>query len=233
MNNNLVYMYRNKINNKKYIGITSMSIRERRSRGYGKTPFANALKKYGLENFEITILAKGLHRNQACSLEKLYIEKYKTMNREYGYNMTIGGDGAYTLYNYSKSRMNEYRKLKSFQMKEYYKNNPEFKKVTAHYGKDNGRYGIGLNLGDNGRAEKTKITMPNKEVYEFSTKKEAMKFLNMKKDMFTRILRGGQPFKINPNMNTKLKDKYKHLEGLIIESNYRELKKVQRLEKVS
>ena len=58
-----VYMHINKINDKKYIGITSYSLKERwrNGNGYGEnTPFGQAIKKYGWNNFEHKILYSDL-----------------------------------------------------------------------------------------------------------------------------------------------------------------------------
>lgn len=93
-----VYMHTNKLNNKKYIGITNQKPEYRwRSdgSGYFRSPhFWSAIKKYGWENFSHTILENNLTREDACIREKYYIKLYNTTNQEYGYNMTLGGDGS-------------------------------------------------------------------------------------------------------------------------------------------
>ena len=70
----IVYCYTNKINNKKYIGITSRSLEEREQNhlyeAYNKNsltynvPFKRAIRKYGIESFKkryyaiVTLLKK-------------------------------------------------------------------------------------------------------------------------------------------------------------------------------
>lgn len=89
-----VYCHTNKINGKKYIGITGMKPAERwgvDGRGYGKQVFAKAIKKYGWNNYEHEILYSNLSREQAMQKEIDLISEYETTNNLYGYNMTSGG----------------------------------------------------------------------------------------------------------------------------------------------
>lgn len=91
-----VYIHTNKINNKKYVGQTCQVPPERRwqnGQGYcNSTHFYNAIKKYGWDNFEHKIIAQNLTTSEANELESKLIAKHKTMNQEYGYNLTSGGD---------------------------------------------------------------------------------------------------------------------------------------------
>lgn len=93
-----VYMHTNLINNKKYIGITSLKNPHNRWRSDGsgykrQTRFWNAIQKYGWENFKHEILLKNETKEYAEKVEKCLIRHYKTRNREYGYNITDGGEG--------------------------------------------------------------------------------------------------------------------------------------------
>ena len=105
MNTSVIYCHINKINGKRYIGKTNnISARWGNEGGaylYGRgknTIFANAIKKYGWDNFEHIILEDGLTDAEASEREKYYIELYKTNIAKYGnsfgYNMTDGGEGA-------------------------------------------------------------------------------------------------------------------------------------------
>lgn len=92
----VVYKHQNKINNKIYIGITKQ-IPEKRwgknGRGYESSPyFYNAIQKYGWDNFEHIILFENLTKDEACKKEQELIQKYNTMDRNYGYNSTSGGE---------------------------------------------------------------------------------------------------------------------------------------------
>lgn len=105
-----VYMHVNKINNKKYIGITSEKNPSRRwKNGYGYKPdknanqniaFWNAIQKYGWDNFDHIILVNNVTEEKAKELERYYIKKYETFigffsnpKERKGYNSTLGGEG--------------------------------------------------------------------------------------------------------------------------------------------
>ena len=91
-----VYQHKNKINGKIYIGITSQKPEQRwGSQGcnYKSSPhFYSAIQKYGWDNFEHNILFTDLTKEQACLKEQELIKEYNSMNREFGYNSTSGGD---------------------------------------------------------------------------------------------------------------------------------------------
>ena len=92
----IVYQHKNKINGKIYIGITSRKPEERwGSNGcnYKTSPhFYSAIQKYGWDNFEHNILFTNLTKEQACLKEQELIKEFNSMNREYGYNSTSGGE---------------------------------------------------------------------------------------------------------------------------------------------
>lgn len=90
-----VYSHTNKINGKIYIGLTSMKPEERWKNGVGYhagTHFRNAIDKYGWDNFEHRIIKDGLTENEASYWEQYYISFYNSTDRQYGYNMSSGGE---------------------------------------------------------------------------------------------------------------------------------------------
>lgn len=90
-----VYQHKNKINGKIYIGITKQKPEQRwrHGEGYKSSPhFYAAIQKYGWDNFEHNILFQNLTKEDACQKEQELIIKFNSMNREYGYNSTSGGD---------------------------------------------------------------------------------------------------------------------------------------------
>ena len=99
-----VYMHTNKINNKVYVGITSGKAKQRWNGGrgylnknkngnYHQPLMANAVLKYDWDNdWDHIIFAEGLSREVACYMEKMLIKLYHTNHREYGYNLSKGGE---------------------------------------------------------------------------------------------------------------------------------------------
>ena len=81
--------------NKKYIGITkekNPKERWRKGKGYWTNEhFTSAINKYGWDNIQHIILYKELTKERAEQKEIELIAKYKTNNRQYGYNIEKGG----------------------------------------------------------------------------------------------------------------------------------------------
>ena len=95
-NNYTVYMHKNKINGKVYIGVTSQNIKWRfgkEGEQYKNQPFYKAIKKYGWNNFEHIILYENLTKKEAGIKELELIKKYKANQKEFGYNIKLGGFG--------------------------------------------------------------------------------------------------------------------------------------------
>lgn len=99
---NVIYKFKNKINNKIYIGQTTNSVRTRvmehmtSSRPWTKARkgyFQRALHKYGFENFEFTILEQCQNSEDLDIREVYWIGYYKSDDKVYGYNMTPSGGG--------------------------------------------------------------------------------------------------------------------------------------------
>ena len=83
-------------NNKKYIGITSTTVKNRwGNNGIGyKTQrlFYRAIQKYGWDNFQHIVLLTNLSADWACKLEMYLILAYKSNDANYGYNVSCGGE---------------------------------------------------------------------------------------------------------------------------------------------
>jgi group I intron endonuclease len=109
----IAYSITNKINGKKYIGITT---RQPKYRWYEhvyaatKKPtnniFHNAIRKYGKENFILESLAQTQNLIDLIETEKLLIRQYNTFFKEgQGYNMSLGGEGQFGRIYSEKSRL--------------------------------------------------------------------------------------------------------------------------------
>ena len=100
--NNKLYVHINKINGKKYFGITCLNLKRRWKKGnaYKKCSyFYNAIQKYGWDNFEHIQIIDHLTRWNACCFEKFFIMFYRTNNSNFGYNCTSGGENNYYIQN--------------------------------------------------------------------------------------------------------------------------------------
>lgn len=91
--NYTVYMHKNKINGKVYIGITKRNPQYRWNdgKGYNNQYFKKAIQKYGFDNFEHLILYKNLTQKEAEQKEIELISYYKSSERNFGYNISKGG----------------------------------------------------------------------------------------------------------------------------------------------
>lgn len=91
-----VYIHTNKINGKKYVGITSQPPEKRWGEGRRydfNEHFTRAIKKYGWDGFEHEVLFQDLSPELACYFEKVLIENWKCNDPEHGYNQCEGGGG--------------------------------------------------------------------------------------------------------------------------------------------
>lgn len=112
-NNWCVYMHENRINGKKYIGITSQKPTRRWQNGYGyreSARFFNAIQKYGWDAFRHEILFTDLTAEEAARKEVELIEKYQTLDEAKGYNLDPGGGGTAPKTPEVRQRISEARK---------------------------------------------------------------------------------------------------------------------------
>lgn len=93
-----IYKITNNINNKIYIGQTIRSLEKRwkehifksKSGTHMNLPLARAIRKYGAENFTISLVEE-VADEELNDKEKYYINYYDSYHT--GYNATLGGDG--------------------------------------------------------------------------------------------------------------------------------------------
>jgi len=98
MNVYTIYLVTNDITSKKYVGFTGNTLCKRKKqhlysfKSGKKTKFYDAIRKYGIENFDWKIIYQSkdkLHCKEI--MESYFIKEYDTYFN--GYNMTMGGDG--------------------------------------------------------------------------------------------------------------------------------------------
>ncbi len=93
----IIYVILNLVNNKRYIGQSHHPFYKRYNLKWWKTKgvnrhLKNSVEKYGPNCFKIEILQINLNEKELNYWEAFYIDYFKSTNREYGYNITSGGD---------------------------------------------------------------------------------------------------------------------------------------------
>lgn len=99
-----IYLITNKVNQKKYVGQTRTTIKERYKKHIKTSRTSNrhlycAMRKYGIENFIIEELERVENDNQLDIREQYWISYYNSYYN--GYNETKGGSGNLQ-YNYDE-----------------------------------------------------------------------------------------------------------------------------------
>lgn len=92
----IVYLAKNKITGKCYVGVTTKTLEDRifahiNKANFKKSYFQQSLKKYGKSNFEFSIIDNAASEIELFEKEKNWIKIYDTFNK--GYNLTEGGGG--------------------------------------------------------------------------------------------------------------------------------------------
>ena len=83
-------------NKKVYVGITKETLARRwlNGNGYRRQPVVfSAIMKYGWDNIQHILLREGMTKDQAMQAEKDTIKAFNSNDRNFGYNLTSGGDG--------------------------------------------------------------------------------------------------------------------------------------------
>lgn len=150
--NYCVYMHKNKINGKVYIGLTGRKPEYRWSNGngYKHNPyFYSAIQKYGWDGFEHKIIKDNLTEQEAQDLEVSLISKYDSTNRLYGYNVLLGGNlgtlgvemSKETRQKMSESRMGKLNHFYGKQHTDKSKEKMSIAKIGKYCGENSWNYG--------------------------------------------------------------------------------------------
>ena len=176
-----IYIIKNDINNKVYIGKTIWDINKRfkehcrdsEKRKNEKRPLYNAMNKYGIEHFYIELIEE-CPTEEASQKEQFWIKYFNSFKN--GYNATLGGDGKSYL---NKNEIIEYYKK--------YQNISLISKMLNIYPHSISRIlkenNIKIKSNQKISQEKTgkkveQWTLDNKFVRTFNSSLEAAKFLN-------------------------------------------------------
>lgn len=94
-----IYKVTNVINNKVYIGQTTDTLEKRWKRHINSAKkgsnlyFHRALIKYNINNFKIENIDQAQSKKELNDKEKYWIAYYKSYVKDFGYNLTKGGEG--------------------------------------------------------------------------------------------------------------------------------------------
>lgn len=99
-----IYVLRNQVNNKLYVGITN----DLKQRWYSHLCNANhpewkhkhhyihnAINKYGENNFSMLEWESFEEEQEALEAEQFWIQFFRSWDKTYGYNLTLGGEGSW------------------------------------------------------------------------------------------------------------------------------------------
>lgn len=132
----VIYCIENKLNNKKYVGITRGSLESRfkahkRIARYkeNKQHLHKAMVKDGIENFIVYQIDTADSKEQLFEKEKHWIKELDTKNN--GYNETDGGEGTW-----GWRPSPEKQKLLNEKQREFWKNNPQFREEESKKAKE-------------------------------------------------------------------------------------------------
>ena len=118
-----IYIHKNKVNGKVYVGQTIQNPPSKRwgrngIKYQGQSYFWKAIQKYGWDNFEHTILEDNIPEKKLSEREEYWIKFYNAANREYGYNY-------YETSNLEKHTYKMPEKWNGEARKQYYEEHPE------------------------------------------------------------------------------------------------------------
>lgn len=109
----LIYLIKNKLNGKSYIGKTTKNLKQRikqhiilaNSKSRKRYPIHKAIKKYGIESFDIEILLECSNEKELSENEVMFIKEYNTVKE--GYNCTYISSGGNIIKDLPKKRREE------------------------------------------------------------------------------------------------------------------------------
>lgn len=169
-----IYVITNLINSKQYVGKTTYSIEKRwkehcydckKAEINQHRPLYNAMQKYGIENFNISIVEENIPEENIDNREKFWIAKLDTYYN--GYNATLGGDG-----------QNRIDKIKLKELYDKGFNNKEIASIMGHQRSNISKAIKSMGLKSNFNPKEVTILIdPENNVLTFESREDAAKYL--------------------------------------------------------
>jgi group I intron endonuclease len=120
----IIYIYQNKINNKIYVGQTK-NINKRKSQHKAKIlnkeyrhPLYDSIRKNGLDNFNFLELEQ-IEDIDADSAERFWIQFFRSWDRNFGYNIELGGCKNKTVSEETRKKISKANKGRCHNSKEH------------------------------------------------------------------------------------------------------------------
>ena len=143
----ICYYYKNTINDKYYIGVTTIGFENRhrahKSRSKLKREnykFYNAIRKYNINQFERGVLAYAHSLNELDVMEKYYVHKFDSL--ENGYNTKNPGfNGKHSEESKEKMKTSAQKRHKEFPLSEEIREKMKISNIGKQSGELNGMFG--------------------------------------------------------------------------------------------
>lgn len=229
-----IYMHKNLINNKIYIGMTNDVKRRWRNGGieyHSCVRFYQAIKKYGFDSFAHIILKDNLTKDQAYKLEKHCIKLYRSNDKEIGYNISEGGNGGKVYDVHPRNMLGKSQTIFQKENQRALMNDKNFNPMkngaciwSVTHSHPKGMKGKHHTAEHNQELSKkmkdkkinckpVKVIYPDGREEMFTSIGEAQE-IGVSRPVILKMIRSGKPYKIKVvNQYTR---KIKHLEGICI-----------------
>ena len=151
---NCIYVWRNKVNGKTYVGKAKKLHRRIKEHLRAKEDyyFYNSLRKHGVEGYRLAIIVKDVPVEELGNIETYYVKVLDSLKKNSkGYNIAEGGEGGNNLAGKTKEEIREIsKKISENHADVSGKNNPRARKIillntmeTFNYVKQAGeKYGV-------------------------------------------------------------------------------------------
>jgi group I intron endonuclease len=137
-----IYFILNKINNRIYVGKTIYPERRFIAHCRSKQYIGHAIRKYKRENFEFYIITDTLSKEESSDIEIFYIKHWKTTQKEFGYNISSGGEGGNPLEGANEERKKiKSEKIRKANLGKKDSRETRKKKSLVHSGENNSMFG--------------------------------------------------------------------------------------------
>ena len=233
-----VYIHKCLINEKVYIGMTCDVKNRWRCNGINykphdgkewRSPFWNAIKKYGWDSFSHEILEENLTFKEACDKEKYYIQLYNSRDNNYGYNIAAGGNGGHIYKNHPRGMLGKHHSIeKRRQQRELmirlnkegkagntWKNGHPRGMLGKHHSEEYKERLRSIPAGEHPSAKKIAIKYPDGKIVNYDCKKYLVEDLHLSGTLVNKILKSGEPYTVSKSCHSNV-DNLKKIEGCII-----------------